>query len=44
MQLPDFKAIESPSPRGRRFAVAALAVLLVIVFGFAFFINIPEWR
>ena len=44
MQLPDFKAIHSPSPLGRRLAIAALAAVILIVFGFAYFINIPEWR
>ena len=44
MQLPDFKAIHSPSPLGRRLGIAALLAVILIVFGFAFFINIPEWR
>jgi len=44
MHLPDFKPIHSPSPLGKRLAIAALAALILIVFAFAFFINIPEWR
>jgi hypothetical protein len=44
MQLPDFKAIHSQSPLSKRLAIAALVAAILIVFGFAFFINIPEWR
>ena len=40
----EFKPIGLPKRRTRWVWVAGFAVVLLIVFGFAFMINIPEWR
>jgi len=44
MEMHEFKPIGMPKKRSRWLWLAWFAVVLVVVFAFAFMINIPEWR
>ena len=44
MDMPDLKPIERPMPQPRSLQIIALMAFILFVFGFAFWINLPEWR
>jgi hypothetical protein len=44
MDMPDLKPIAAPRTRSKWPWIAGLVAFVVIVFAFAFWINIPEWR
>ena len=44
MDMPNIKPVKPAKPRDKWFSVAWLATIIVIVFAFCFWINVPEWH